>query len=226
MAFEEDENLVTPVSLAMSLAPPRAPPHDSAQRYLLLGLPVPSRALLSLLRNHEKDGILPQKKRHAENENAHHENAHNDDSYIMTRERMGKLLQAAHQRLPKYAVPHPHLPVGPEVGDRTTRALGAILPLSWQNHFRDSGSFRSLVDALVTVSIPTVAMTQPSAIPKFLRLSQNGKRFKYGSHPMQVMDLFASSPTTDSDRPFRGLLFFVVRFDSIRFDSALCLVIH
>jgi hypothetical protein len=132
MASEEDESLVTPVSLAMSLAPPRAPPHDSAQRFLLLGLPLPSSRALSLLRNHHNNSILPQK-RHSEEE--HHE-THHDDSHVVVRERIGKLLQAAQDRLPKYRVPHPHLPVGPEVGDRTTRALGAILPLSWQNHFR------------------------------------------------------------------------------------------
>mmetsp|Transcript_61324 Transcript_61324/g.72834 ORF Transcript_61324/g.72834 Transcript_61324/m.72834 type:complete len:107 (+) Transcript_61324:91-411(+) len=35
------------------------------------------------------------------------------------------------------SAPHPHLPTGLDMGLRMSRGLAKILPLEWQNHFRE-----------------------------------------------------------------------------------------
>jgi len=107
-------------------------------------------------------------------------------------------------------IPHPHLDNLPNIGDRITRLLGSVLPLSVQHHLRDNGTFRSVADSAVTMGVPVLAASNPSVAKKFLALSQEKIRWKYGSHDMQLVDFFLpkGSDGTVTSNP-RGILFFV-----------------
>eukprot|EP00521_Asterionellopsis_glacialis_P010150 CAMPEP_0195301100 /NCGR_PEP_ID=MMETSP0707-20130614/28697_1 /TAXON_ID=33640 /ORGANISM="Asterionellopsis glacialis, Strain CCMP134" /LENGTH=455 /DNA_ID=CAMNT_0040363955 /DNA_START=37 /DNA_END=1404 /DNA_ORIENTATION=+ len=179
MQNRERESLVTRQSIALSLAPPRAPPYDSVHRNLLLG------------------------QDHSESAGLSHETHHHDGHHHHNiRERLAQIYQRYHLSA---KIPHPHLPAGPEVSDQITRALGVILPVPWHNRFRDSGSFRSTVDGLVSVSAPTIGLTSPSAAINFINLSLKSKRIRYGSHKMHVIDMLLP----DDKDGTRGLIFFV-----------------
>lgn len=212
--------LLTPASVALSLSPPRTPPHGSVLRNLLLN---------------PKHG-------------GHHHHHHRDDKSDRQGEDDGsryrshtlrsRLLQllAPHFRLRDLAR-HPHLPAGSlSLPDRLTRFLGAVLPLERQHSGRDSGRFRSIVDGAVALTCPTVALGHWTEAREFLELScaeppggelspssraeQNGrspdtkgkgrhgrkrrwtrKRVPYGDHSMQYFDLFlpASSDRMNDD---------------------------
>lgn len=225
------ETLMTRTSVALALAPPRSPPHDSAHRMLLLAQD-PSEAAI-----------------------AHHHTQKESDSHHhhgISRHAM-QLLRRYH--LNSLRLPHPHLPAGPELGDQVTRALGTVLPLSMQNRWRkscrrrirnlmnitcilklllctgdyyvkeftyfcilmlqigDSGVFRSIADTMVAVSAPTLAVSNPSAALQFLKLTKRCIHIRYGQHRMHVIDMFF--PSRESGVPLkekpRGLIFFVVR---------------
>ena len=131
---DDPENLVTPCSLAMSLAPPRAPPHDSAHRRLMCGKD-PSKAALMVHHHHYG--------------NEYHYEDRSDDlkNYVQhgVKTRIHQLLHAIFQnRNNNTTLPHPHLLMSPEFGDQITRFIGAGLPLSKQNRWRDNGTFRSI----------------------------------------------------------------------------------
>ena len=113
--------------------------------------------------------------------------------------------------LPATSAWHPHLPNGFEIGDRMIRALGVLLPLSWQNHCRDSGGFRSICDNLVTLSVPTLAIGSPRLASKFLKLSKQYRRFQYDEqHSLQYLDLFdPSDGNNDSSNDSHRLIYFV-----------------
>lgn len=85
---------------------------------------------------------------------------------------------------------HPHLSTGPELGDQITRYLGVLLPVHWHNACRDSGSFRYILDSIVTSTAPTMAITAPSVAYQFLQLTASSQRIRYGSHPRQYLDLY------------------------------------
>jgi len=184
---EESNNLMTPSAQALALSPPRAPPHDSAHRTLMMGGNPSNYALVH-----------------------HHDNKHNH--FSGNSHKLLHLLQQSHFHLPA-RIPHPHLPAALEWTDKMTRALGVTLPIPWLNACRDSGGFRSIADTLVTVSAPTMALTSPSLAVDFMKLSRRCQDFTYGSHKMQVLHVFF--PDEDDYKELggtskpRGLLFFV-----------------
>jgi acetyl esterase/lipase len=103
--------------------------------------------------------------------------------------------------------PHPHLAAGPELGDQATRLLGVLLPLSWQHSCRDSGTFRSISDSLVTASVPLLALAHPGAAINFWKLTQRVQRLHYGPHERHVMDVFL--PEKNLVCGVRRMIFFV-----------------
>ena len=74
---------------------------------------------------------------------------------------------------------------------------------------RDSGTLRGLMDFLVTIGTPSLALDHPEIVPRFLQLTQQCTRIPYGSSDMQGIDMFLPSKKM-AEEP-KGLLFFVVR---------------
>ena len=67
------------------------------------------------------------------------------------------------------------------------------------NKVRDNGTFRSIVNALVTLSASGIALMHPnSALFQFVRLT--GKKqmteLRYGTHPMQIIHLYEATTTS------------------------------
>jgi acetyl esterase/lipase len=182
----KDETLLTKKSLELSLSPPRCPPFGTAHHSVLLGT------------NPLNDPYVS---------TDHHDDAHSKYNHTTSgnvRERLMYLVYNARHN----GIRHPHLSVGPEVGDQVTRFLGTILPLSWQNHCRDSGGFRSIVDNLVTSSISGGVVTNPRAAIRYLKLTQRCQTIHYGSHhESQFIDMFF--PEDCSQEEMTGLVFFV-----------------
>ena len=191
MASVDPNELLTEKSLALSLAPPRAPPIDTPHRSLLTGLD-PHHSL-------QRTAAL------ADDEDVYHQ-THSYYTDHTLRQRLSTLLPHIHLSLPR-RLSHPHLPAGPELGDRMTRALGSTLSLERQNALRDGGGFRRIVDTLITLSVPGMAIGNPKVAQKFMDLTNNNMTtLRYGRHPMQKIDLLLPSST---GRPLGGLLFFV-----------------
>lgn len=185
------ETLLTKKSLQLSLSPPRCPPFGTIHRSVL-------------------GGLHPLGDPYADH---HHEStAHsNYNQHSGLRERMMHFVyQTSLQRTP---MPNPHLALGPEGADQTTRLLATILPLSWQHHLRDSGGFRSICDNLVTLSIPGAAVVNPGAALQFLRLSRQVQTLRYGDHESQFIDVFFprshQEGTENNENKLTGMLFFV-----------------
>ena len=179
------ETLLTRKSLQLSLSAPRCPPHGTAHRSILVG--------------EDPSG-------HPFVDNDHEQANSGYNRHSGLRERLSHLLQRSHFDIPLHRrIPHPHLATGLEVSDQMTRLLGAILPLSWQNHFRDSGGFRNTMDTLVSWSIPVGAVTNPSAAAEMLRLTRKRKNFSYGDHEMQCIDMFLPECP---EAQISGLIFF------------------
>jgi acetyl esterase/lipase len=158
------DGLMTQSAQALALSPPRAPPHDSAHRTLLIGRNPSDYALVH----------------HHDNKNYHFEGI---------RHKLSNLLEESHKLLPR-RIPHPHLPAALEYTDKMTRALGTTLPMSWLNAWRDSGGFRSTADALVTTTAPTMGITNPSLAFNFLNLTRRCLAYGYGKHNRQVIHVF------------------------------------
>eukprot|EP00934_Nitzschia_sp_Nitz4_P002075 Nitzschia sp. Nitz4//scaffold134_size62860//51430//52924//NITZ4_006336-RA/size62860-snap-gene-0.7-mRNA-1//-1//CDS//3329535520//2075//frame0 len=181
----QQESLLTKRALQLSLSPPRCPPPGTAHHAVLLG-------------KQPMDAPFAQ---HHSDEQAHSEYNHHTGA----RERIQHLLYNAH--LPSSHPSHPHLAPGPQGADALTRFIGGALPLAWQNHIRDSGSFRSICDRLVTASFVPGAMVNPSAALRFLRLTQSCRFASYGEHPSQVVDMF--EPKGKDPSEWTGMLYFV-----------------
>ena len=183
---DPEETLLTKRSLQLSLSPPRCPPYGTAHRSVLAGTSPFSDPYVE----------------HHGDDQAH--SAYNKHSAIGKggiRERVMHLVYNAN-----FSVPHPHLSVAPEGGDKVTRFLGTILPLSWQNYCRDSGGFRSISDRLVTSSMPFGAMANPGAALDFLRLTRKVHSMPYGKHESQFIDMFFPECSREE---MTGMVFFV-----------------
>jgi hypothetical protein len=174
---------MTRKALQVSLSPPRCPPIGTAHRSVLFGVPPLA------------------DDPYAEH---HHDTAHsNYNLHSGLREGLLHLIYNA-----KLRGRHPHLLLGPEGSDHVTRFLGSLLPLTWQNHFRDSGGFRSISDNVVKCSIPVGAVANPSAALSFLRLTRRRQVIRYGQHhEAQFIDLYL--PEDCSQEKWTGMVFFV-----------------
>ena len=187
--MEDADDLITPLSLRLSLSAPRAPPYGTLH-HALLSSPY------KIIDDFDFSVSTESGKIHDEH----------DGTLIESKHKLRRLLPDFHvlERLP-----HPHLPYALSLGDTMTRSLGTRLPLQLQNKLRDSGAFRSICDTLVTVSAPTLALSNPHAILKFITLSKKMKRFSYGSHPMQEIHFYEPEFS-------KGFVFFVVSVYLIR----------
>ena len=104
--------------------------------------------------------------------------------------------------------PHPHLPEKPGRADRITRFLGGVvLPTSWHNSWRDSGAFRSVIEGLMTLSAPTMMLTQPTMVRNFVRMTRRCRRFKYGPHPRHILEVYVPTSTNLRTVPPKLVLF-------------------
>jgi hypothetical protein len=192
--YSDDETLLTKKSLQLSLSPPRSPPFGTALHSLLVGT-IPS-ANNDPYADHQDDQA------HSDYNNQH---SSSSSSGSGIRKRLMHLVYNA--RHDGMTIPHPHVPVGPEVSDQVTRFLGSVLPLSWHNHVRDNGGFRSISDTVVTCSIPAGAVANPAAAVSFLRLTRQVQTIPYGDHhESQFMDMFFPECPRQE---LRGLVFFV-----------------
>ncbi|KAL7546918.1 hypothetical protein ACHAWF_010244 [Thalassiosira exigua] len=215
--------LLTSASLALSLAPPRAPPHGTALRGLYAGRPGPStRGRRRLARDGGgRDGVAGRGKGRGKggvDDAGGSYQSHSISSRVLQ-------LAALHPHLTKADLRHPHLPSSLSIPDALTRFLGATLSLERQHRWRDTGKFGRVADGMVTVGCPTVALghwreawefmeltgaPSPGAVGGDYRKSSNGKkslgkngwtreRLVYGDHPSQHLDLFIPSRKWQAD---------------------------
>ena len=193
--------LLTKKSLALSLSAPRAPPHSSVHRQLLLGKD-PSRAeWTTAFTVKEFEATEPNDTKAAKQERspAPKTNAHSFYPHDTLRQRLVDRFRRAHADAPHRIHRHPHLPAGPELGDQITRALGLWLSHSTTNHLRDAGHFRSICDALVTASVPLMGIMDPRTTRKFIQLTKKRQKLVYGSeHKLQYMDLYLPEPKDEA----------------------------
>ena len=199
---EKDHPLVSEASLMLALAPPRAPPYDTVHRCCYTNQD-PSNA------------YIPQ---HHESHYQHHNRAKDlHPSKQKRNEFVHGLLSKSHQLNNNrsaglyHSHSHPHMSFSPESADQWTRYLGGhFLPLWFQNKYRDDGTFRSITDALVTCSVPALAIVNPNAVKEFIHLTTKFMmQIPYGSlHPSQKIDLFLPPNVKQTD--MKGFVFFVV----------------
>lgn len=192
---DDAQSLLTEKAFALALSPPRAPPFGTAHHDILLGKnpwQKCSQAATQLIV----------------------EQAHGHVPHDTLRDRMHLLLHRSHNSSNHNRhLAHPHLPTGPELGDRITRFLGVVLSVELLHGIRDGGYFRSLVDTIVTTSAPTLALTSPFAALAFVKLTANSQRVQYGSHERQYFDLYLPANHDVDDRQQKTtperLVFFV-----------------
>jgi predicted esterase len=184
----QQNKLLTPKALALSLSPPRAPPFGTAQRAVLSGK----------ISNADR---YPWSKHYRTREGQNdEEEAHSMVPHETLRQRLRQQISKHRLELPKR---HPHLPE--KSADAFTRWLGGVWwSVPSQNAFRDAGYFRFTADALVIATVPMLAIAHPKASLQYLRLSKQCQRIHYGRHPRQYCDLFLPHSS-----PPRRWIFFV-----------------
>ncbi len=109
----------------------------------------------------------------------------------------------------KSLLTHPHFINHTPVDLHITRLIGRkLLSTKTLHRIRDSGTFRTIVDMLVTLSVPALAILHPNAVQDFFVLSKPScmSELKYGRHPMQVIHLFEPQSKSHMNN---GVLFFV-----------------
>ncbi len=205
---KDDDNLLTDVSLATSLAPPRAPPLGTTHRNFLCNVD-PSTSENTLTHHHSDYNNRQQSstRGHTRRTLASAVQGHHG-----VQSRVQRALHNAHSKIKR--LPHPHISFAPDSGDQVTRWIGSALPIWWQHAARDGGTFRSISDYSVTCSVPSLAVVNNRAFKKFLRLTHSKDRttFRYGHHPMQFVDFFLPPGTNTNKNPSskcKGLVFFV-----------------
>lgn len=204
-----EQPLLTKKSLALALSPPRAPPIGTAHRSLLQASG-DDPALLPLVFHHGSGEStagrpLDRARMHLYDHLLHR---HQIQPGVEPPQKMSYRSSKKSTRND----PHPHLPTG-ESEHRFTRFLGGILlPTSWHNSWRDSGTFRNLADTLVTISAPMVGLTAPSAIKEFMRLTRRCQRHKYGAHERQLIEVYLPTQQEQQSVSSKGnsrLVFFI-----------------
>jgi hypothetical protein len=193
------QDLVTPQSLAISLAPPRSPPLGSAHRNLLCNKD-PSKGFLT---HHHYYHEIEQNALH--NSTRRGIQVDKVQSHHGLKQRVGRLLRYIHGNN-SMRFPHPHISVAPDSGDQVTRSIGSILPISWQHKYRDDGTFRSISDTLVKVSVPSLALIHRDDARRFINLTKKKITLSYGKHKSQIIEIYMP---TEGIQASRGLVFFV-----------------
>ncbi|KAL7529055.1 hypothetical protein ACHAXR_002770, partial [Thalassiosira sp. AJA248-18] len=160
---QQQQPLLTPTSVALSLAPPRIPPHGSVLRKLYTH---PSKAAAAII------AAIAADKKGDDNDN-------NDYQSHTLQSRLLQLISSTpnnnnlspsllHLAIP----PHPHLPTSLSLPDTLTRFLGAILPLDIQHAGRDGGYFKSIADGMVKLTCPLVGVGHWKEVWEFVELSR------------------------------------------------------
>ena len=218
---QQPQSLLSKKSLALSLSAPRAPPHSSAHRHVLLGKDPSKADWIRHYRVKELESDSSDNNNHitgATSQSAENsfDAAHSFYPHDTLRQRLlERFLQSRrHADVPSTATPHPHLPTGPELGDQITRTLGLWLPHAWTHQLRDQGGFRTISDGLMTAMVPLFGLLDPGSAQAFARLTRQCKTFCYGSDmpKQQYVDVFlpkSSSSTSSSDQGPCRLVFFV-----------------
>ena len=210
--------LLTHESMALSLAPPRAPPRGSVIRNLYTTTyPHPVARLQNLLtstgNNNNNDDM----------DDPDHTKTSSYESHNL-QSRFLQLLQDGNHLI-RHSV-HPHLPSSLSLPDQIIRFIGRTLPLEWQHTHRDNGTFRRVADGMVKLTCPLIGLSNLRLTNEFLKLSstKRRRRIRYGHHhAMQYIDLFLpqhddihqkmksnnSSNDNGNKVPVRGTLFFV-----------------
>lgn len=196
--LEQEESLISDASLSLALSPPRFPPYYTAHRSLYTNKDPSHHTEMAL---HHDD---------------HYHHIHRSKALHPTKKKYNKsvhdILVKVHSISSKKRIDHPHLSFSPESADQITRCISShVLPLWLQNKYRDNGIFRSISDTLVTMSIPSLAILNPSAAKRFLSLTRKHMiRIPYGSlnKELQVIDLYLPHCANNDD--INGLIFFVV----------------
>ena len=82
--------------------------------------------------------------------------------------------------------------------------------LALHKFIRDSGLFGTMMDVLLTLSLPSLIIQQPTAFADFYRLGSQRKRIFYGREsPKQVLDMYMPTECRQGKQNPRGLIFFV-----------------
>lgn len=70
--------------------------------------------------------------------------------------------------------------------------LVRVLPLSWQRVFRDGGAFRVVADGGVILTAGVTAVLKPRLAARFVAVSLQKRKYRYGPHPRQVKQVYGS----------------------------------
>ncbi|KAL3815657.1 hypothetical protein ACHAXA_006932 [Cyclostephanos tholiformis] len=176
--------LLNPTSVALSLSPPRAPPHGTAMRSLYVNgrwAPTPSPPL-----RRRRDGDVYGDDDHDYDDDDDDDGGRALRDHSSQSRLIARLLSKAHPTPPsssssssssmRWSRPgrHPHLSTSPSLHDGVTRfLLGAIIPPEVQRSFRDTGRFRSIVDAGTAMSCPLVGLSRGwRGVRDFVELSR------------------------------------------------------
>lgn len=88
--------------------------------------------------------------------------------------------------------------------ERHRQHLQRNLRVSLHNVLRDSGALRAVMDFLVTIGTPSLALDHPDIVPLFWELTREKQWISYGQHKQQGIDMFLPKNVQS-----KGLLFFV-----------------
>lgn len=185
---EATNQMITPKVLALSLSPPRVPPFGTMQRSLYHARVIDdrkvvvARPLASQLQRYHVRKVLTSRP----------EGSSTMSLYVTLHEKFLRQLQMQkHRQRSSVYQPHPHLLE--RSADTTTRSIGYYWPVQQQNWFRDSGTFRCVVDILVAITgVPALVFTTlpQDCIFPFLRLTRMCQKIPYGPHRLQYIHLY------------------------------------
>ena len=163
----QQQPLLTPTSVALSLAPPRVPPYGSILRKLYTHPKYAHR----YLREGALVGLHLQRSEKNDNATDHHHDELDEGCY-QSHTLTSRILQLFGPTQNHYFQSHhPHLPTSLSLPDRLTRFLGVALPLDLQHSLRDGGYFKALADGMVTLTCPLIGAGNWTAVREFLELS-------------------------------------------------------
>ena len=172
---EHPDDLLTPLAYALSLAPPRAPPFESPHRALLTGQD-PSTTVSRLCWPTQRTN------------HTHHKT---NNSWVQN------ILNRAHRRRSQLATKkqHPHLKDQPRC--LCVMVGQAIYRIDMEQIARRR-MVRWIADTLVLLGIPALVVTSPRATLQFISLSRQVQPIRYGTHNMQLIDLYLKNPKSDN----------------------------
>lgn len=182
---EEQSKLLSPKALAASLTPPRVPPFGSVHHAIYTNRPnIPNKWKTHY---HLHDSLEEQKNQQQHSRHHHHQH-HESSVHKLIRRMMHHW-----EHVPSHA--HPHMaPTSPDAATRWLRKN--VLGKESLNYLRDSGYFRSIIDASVSCGISRTAIVHPLLAWKHMELTRRRTTLVYGSHPRQFVDVLVPQHAT------------------------------